>query len=258
MNRGRETTVVVLTDNAGGQTLGEAQLTAQFLQQHLEVVHQPGVRLIDPDRQRRALTVILGILEPEVLDLPERVLELLTPRPPGYPRNRELFRGHTDPAFDPLGVAATASSMVVEALLQRERAARLVDFHRRDPAQPGLEAVLAGLTARAFEGSQPDDSRRSELRRVIRRAVADGMLALAVDERATARVRSRVEWALAELRSRLDATPGADEAERAHRALLVADIGRHLERPASPEPHRSTPSEPPPGSPIGSAPRLDQ
>jgi len=33
-----------------------------------------GARLIDPDRQRRALGVILGILEPEVLDLPERVL----------------------------------------------------------------------------------------------------------------------------------------------------------------------------------------
>src|SRR5947199_284274 len=79
------------------------------------------------------------------LDLPEPVLAVLLPRPPGFPANVEMFGSRTSPAFDALGAAGTAADLAVHALLERERAARLVDFHRRDPRLPGLEEVLAAL-----------------------------------------------------------------------------------------------------------------
>jgi Met-zincin/Domain of unknown function (DUF5117) len=109
-------------------------------------------RPLDAPWQRRALAAALSVLAPETLDLPERVVRLILPRPPGYPRNVELFTGDEEPAFDPLAAAAAAADMVAAGLLQRERAARLVDFHRRDPELPSLEEVLGALVDRAFGG----------------------------------------------------------------------------------------------------------
>ncbi|HEX7531318.1 MAG TPA: hypothetical protein VF333_09250, partial [Pyrinomonadaceae bacterium] len=39
--------------------------------------------------QRRALTAVLDTLKPDALALPESLLRLIPPRPPGYPRTRE-------------------------------------------------------------------------------------------------------------------------------------------------------------------------
>src|SRR5260370_24960307 len=40
--------------------------------------------------------------------------------------------------------------MVAAGLLQRERAARLVDFHRRDPSLPSFEEVLGAMANASF------------------------------------------------------------------------------------------------------------
>ncbi|HYL06381.1 MAG TPA: zinc-dependent metalloprotease, partial [Thermoanaerobaculia bacterium] len=102
--------------------------------------------------QRRALAKALAALSPETLDIPERVVRLILPRPPVHPSNVELFAGGEAPAFDPLAAAAAAADMVAGGLVQRERAARLVDFHRRDASLPSFEDVLEGLLGGAFGG----------------------------------------------------------------------------------------------------------
>ncbi len=214
---------------------------------------QPPARLIDPVRQREALEAVLGLLEPEELDLPEPLVERLLPRPFGHEPNSELFRGQTDPVFDPLGAAATASSLVVSALLQPERAARLVDFHRRDPAQPGLQEVLDALVSRAFDGPDPKDPRHAELARVARRAVVDGLMDLSAGGKTTPATRAHADWTLDKLRRRLERDAGGGVEERAHRALLAADISRYLNRRGTEAPPRPAAPEPPPGSPIGDA-----
>src|SRR5580765_1920962 len=45
-------------------------------------------QIISPEEQRRALRAVLSTLKPEALALPESVLRLIPPRPPGYPRTR--------------------------------------------------------------------------------------------------------------------------------------------------------------------------
>jgi hypothetical protein len=211
---------------------------------------QDSFAFIEPGRQMRALEVVLSVLDPETLDLPETVLAQIPPRPPGSERTRELFQGRTDPVLDPLGAAATAADMVVTALLQPERAARLVDLHRRDSAQPGLEVVLEGLIDRVFDPTPPTLPRHGEIRRVVQTVTVNGLIELSSNPAASPEVRTRVDAALATLGVRLvtPADVGADEA--AHRAALAALVTRYQGRVLAPEPMAIDAPSPPPGDPI--------
>jgi hypothetical protein len=215
---------------------------------------QPGQTPVSAERQREALETILEVLEPERLDIPEPVVALLLPRPAEYRANVEMFPGNTAPVFDPLGAAAVMADMAVEGLLQPERAARLVDLHRRDPKLPGLEDMLEALVAKSFAGSAPDDARRAELRRVVQWVTARRMIGLSNDPNSSPMVRARVDGALRELAERLGNARGAGKPEAAQRAFLAAEIERYLERPEGETARRPAPPEPPPGQPIGSAP----
>jgi hypothetical protein len=218
----------------------------------------PEAEPVPAARQREALDAVLSTLDPAFLDLPDEVIGMVLPRAYGLPPSRELFGSHTSPAFDALGAAATAAEMAVSGVLQPERAARLVDFHRRDPSLPSLESVLARVVEAAFGGQGGQASageRHAEIRRTVQAATVRSMIDLASARGASPAVRARTEAALARLAGNLAGTAGqssqGDGAEAAHRAYLSREIARWLERSrddASPLPE---PAEPPPGSPIG-------
>src|SRR6266850_1085506 len=102
-------------------------------------------QIISPDEQKRALYAVLGTLKPENLALPESLLRLIPPRPPGYGRTREDFRIRTYPTFDALAPAEAIANHVCDFLLNQERAARIVEFHARDSRNPGFEEVLGRI-----------------------------------------------------------------------------------------------------------------
>ena len=214
---------------------------------------QPPSKPVDAGAQRRALAAVLEILSPETLDLPEPVIALLLPRPAEYRSNAELFTGLTSPTFDPLSAAATASDMAVRLLLRPERTARLVDFHRRDPALPGLEEVIKGLEDKAFAGAPPKTPRLAEIRRSVQWVVVRRLIDLASDPQAAPGVRARVESALRALHRRLGAAGAGDSAEAAQRTFLSGEIGRYLDRRQDETGKRPEPPPPPPGQPIGGA-----
>ena len=211
---------------------------------------QPPASPVPAATQRAALDAILSVLSPATLELPERVLALLLPRAFEQEAHAEMFASATSPAFDALGAAATASRMTVEALLQPERAARLVDFHRRDTSLPGLEAVLDGLVATGFP-APPREERDAELTRVIQQAVIDGLIRLAEDGAAPARVRFRVDATLKALSRRFQAVPDGTPTQRAHEDGLQREIEAHLSRFRDAAPAAPAALAPPPGDPIG-------
>src|SRR5256886_1641081 len=110
-----------------------------------------GPQIIAPEEQRRALAAVLGTLKPENLALPESVLRLIPPRPPGYPRTREDFRIRTFPNFDGLAPAEAIANHVSDFLLNQERAARLVEYHARDSRYPGFGEVLDRIFASTWK-----------------------------------------------------------------------------------------------------------
>ena len=209
----------------------------------------PG-HVVAPDLQRRALAAALLTLDPAALDLPDSVLALLLPRVFEQPEDREQFAHQTAPVFDALGAAQTMAGMTVDLLLQPQRAARLVDFHRRDPRNPGLEDVLGALTAKAFDGPPPTAERQVEIRRAVQEAVVLGMIQLSDASAAPGRVRERVEAQLVALRRRLEAS-GGDGADAAHRRYLAREIAQHFAAQPAPATLAPPPLAPPPGDPIG-------
>jgi len=199
--------------------------------------------------QRKALESVLRTLAPEALVLPAQVLRTLPPRPLGVPPTRELFARDTGLVFDALAPAAAAADMVVQLLLDPERAARLVQQHALDPSQPSLGQVMTALTTAAFQNTRREGY-AGEVARVVERSVVGGLLRLAATAH-SAQVRAELMLALQGMRSRLQRPPtDAPDAERANRAMLAAEIGRWLERRWDPK-ALPEPVAPPPGSPIG-------
>ena len=214
---------------------------------------QPAAKPVDGPAQRQALAAILEILTPETLDLPDPVIALLLPRPAEYRPNAEMFAGLTDPAFDPLAAATTASDMAVRLLLRPERAARLVDFHRRDASLPGLEEVLKALETKAFGGGAASGtSRLAEIRRAVQWVVVRRLIGLSSDPKASPGVRARVDEELRAISSKL-VRQGSDPVEdTSHLAFLSTEIRRYLDRPLQDDPVKlPEPPLAPPGQPIG-------
>lgn len=221
--------------------------------------NQTATRPIDGAHQRAALSVLIAALQPSELAIPDTVLDLLGPRPSGYdgPVNNssspvgELFRGRTDPAFDELSAARTLAQMIVDGILQRERAARLVAFASRGPNMLTLAETIDSLVARTWEQRDAGASPKLvALRRVTQRAVADRLLALAADSEASPEVRSVVEYEIARLRPRARANASSgDVMHRAHWLSITTDFARWIDRRELPKPTLAL--QAPPGDPFG-------
>jgi hypothetical protein len=203
---------------------------------------------VSAERQRRALELVLGAIDPAELVLPESVLVAMAPRAFGYPTDEWFFGSAAYPAFDHLGAARTLTAMVVTNLLDRRRVARLAALHARHGDLPSAEEVMARLIERTWTGYTPPEL--AGLARVVQRVVVDALIDLAADSEATVEARAAAEWGLRRLLETVQsADPRAPE-QQAHRALIWADIERFLTR-RDQATSRSLPAAPPPGTPIG-------
>jgi len=225
-------------------------------------------QIISPEEQRRALTAVLDTLKPEALALPESLLRLIPPRPPGYPRTREDFRIRTAPAFDGLAPAEAIANHVCDFLLNQERAARLVEFHARDPRYPGFGEVLDRILASTWKAPiglarRPQLSGgeirkfpfaigyEAEVQRTVNMVVLSDLMSLAAGERASNQVRAIAELKLEELKSWLSLQPDLtrDENQRAYLFYAIKQIKRFQEDPKKMNLTRA--NDPPDGQPIG-------
>lgn len=214
-----------------------------------------GPRPVPPARQQEALEALLRTLDPRELVLPERLLVLIAPPAYGGNSKAETFPGATGALFDPLAAVAVAADLTVSRILHPARAARVEQFHARDPRYPGFQFVLAALTRATWyaESGAPATERPAmhlAARRVIDRVVLDRLIELAENPRA-ADLRGIVEREL-EKRAREGhwAHHGGKAEGEARRDALSTRAKRFLERPHRPAGEPARPVEPP-GSPIG-------
>src|SRR5262249_53434000 len=150
-------------------------------------------------RQRAALAAVLATLEPAELDLPERLLGLLSPPSVDYPPHRELFGSRTAPAFDALGAAATAADLTLSMLLPPQSLAGVVAFRGRDPGELGIDELLEAITRRVFAGPEPASQRLREIRRAEQGVTVRRLLAAATLPAQTTAVRAALESGLRQL-----------------------------------------------------------
>jgi len=211
---------------------------------------QQATRPIGAAQQRAALMLLLEALKPSELAIPDTVLTLLAPGATNVTPPVELFGSRTRPAFDELGAARTLAQMIVDGVLQRDRAARLVQFaaHGSTFTLGNAMDALVGATWRA---PAPPGPKLAALQRVTQRAVADRLLLTAADSEASPEVRAMAELKMAELR------PSAvtwskqvtrSEEDRAHWLSIATDFGKWIDKRELPNLSRALIA--PPGDPF--------
>jgi hypothetical protein len=210
---------------------------------------QPNPTIVPAAEQQKALTAVLKTLTPETLTLPESLLKLLPPTPPGYPRTQESFPSETGLTFDPIAAAESAADLTLRVLLDPARASRLVQFHMREPDAPALRAVLESLSTTVAARPDAGHSLSSEVARAVEFRALEAMLALAVNPAASTQARAITRSHIDDLLKQWTASTPPDSAEAIHRSAMIDRIQQFQRDPA-----KFTPAKPitaPPGMPIG-------
>jgi hypothetical protein len=212
------------------------------------LVPTPTRRIVPAAAQRDALNAVLSTLDPAFLEIPPRIVALIPPRGNvDVTSNTELFEHRTTPAFDPVSAAMASADITLAALFDARRAARLVQFHAEDAANPSFNElvndVLDVVTKR-------ESGYRGAITRGSARLTATRLMDLAANRDADPQVRAEASEGLRRFIVRLSDAGIRDDAELAHRHALRDDIARFLDRPDAPRTQPKLP-EVPPGPPIG-------
>lgn len=232
---------------------------------------QTPVTIVDGDEQRDALETILSALTVEFLALPEEIVAMVPP--PAYRhQDGEVFEGHTELLFDPVGAAAAAARFTVGEILHPQRMARLVVYGSMDESYPNLEEVTDRLIDATWGAEKPEGEYRLQVLHAIQRAVVDQMMQQATRSATAPEVRAVLSDRLDRLAGRLEGLAESmnsglgrlagrlgnritgDRLDRTpHERLVHADIRRWQARIENTVP---TPSlQLPPGDPIGGSAR---
>lgn len=210
----------------------------------------PDPAVVDAAQQKKALNAVLKTLAPETLTLPESVLKLLPPVPPGYPRTQESFPAHTGVTFDPVAAAESAADLTLKVLLDPARASRLIEYHMRVPATSGLRTVLEAVSNTVAERPEGGHTMSSEVERAVEFRALEAELALAVDPEASSQARAIAAWHIKDLLRQWTSTPmPQDLAEAIHRAAMIDRVERFEKDPEKFVPAKAVAA--PPGMPIG-------
>jgi hypothetical protein len=212
--------------------------------------NQTAADIVPADDQRRALKALLATLDPQALTLPENILQLIAPTAVGYQRDREMFQLRTAPAFDPLSAAETAATMTVNLILNPERDARLIEYHARDPKNPGFVEVADTLVDSTWKAKH-DDSLSGEVRRAIDNIVLQRFMWLASNDQARAQVRAVATSEIESLRKWISAELNrvSDPAQKAHLQFSLSQIQVFQQDPSKVK--FTVPVQVPAGAPIG-------
>ncbi|MFI5183399.1 MAG: zinc-dependent metalloprotease [Vicinamibacteria bacterium] len=203
-------------------------------------------------KQKEALDILVGAIAPEQLDIPDSVAVVLVAPPNGWAPTRERFASDAGVVFSPLSAARALVSLVVNPLLQPEKAARLTLARGADALS--LHGLIGRLVSATW-GTPPDATdRRAALQRVSQRVVLDALLGLAASPDASPEVRAAATASLGALRDRLKLARGASPDAEAHLRLAERDLAEFLDKPESRKPRPPAPV--PPGRPIGAAGRV--
>lgn len=194
--------------------------------------------------QADALDAIIDCINPDVLELPERIVKIIPPRPAGYDFSRELFKKKTGIAFDALSPAETAADLPLSFLFNSERLSRLDQY-----------GISGGLSVTDMLNKLITATWKTPKKNGVKKAISlqteqvllTYLLSSSIDENLSFGARASIQKSLAELKKYIEEQKkiNTDNIYTAH--LILA-----LERMKAPEKARPTiHAAIPPGAPIG-------
>lgn len=107
-------------------------------------------QILSKEVQTKALKAALDCLNPDVLQLSERIVQMIPPRPPEYYGYGELFAKRTGMNFDALSPAEAITNYELGFLFNAARANRLNQF-KAEAGTPGWDDVLDSIINRTWK-----------------------------------------------------------------------------------------------------------
>ncbi len=206
--------------------------------------NQATPKVVPEAEQLKALDALLATISPEVLALPESVLNLIPPRPAGIASSRELFSGNTGPSLDALGIAQTAADLPISLILNPQRANRLVEYGARNEG-PSLSEVIDRIIRKTVTMRGGDDYYGS-IQQTVNFVVVMNLIQLHASNQANPVTKAVVYKKLTAISEMLS------EREEPMAMQLSEMIETYFKAPKAFDIPRELPA--PPGSPIGTAP----
>jgi hypothetical protein len=203
---------------------------------------QRGPWIVSAAEQKKALRAVVETLSPQFLTLPEPLLGLFPPRPPGLERTRESFPSHTGLTFDPVAAAESAADLTLTVLFNPQRASRLVEYRARDAeGPPSLDEVMDAALAAARPAS-PEGGLTDTVSKAVYVRTVESLLSLAANTQASVEARAIVLAKLESIKTQAVKGNPVD-------AYVAARIMQLENDPTKFVP--ATAVEAPPGMPIG-------
>jgi len=107
-------------------------------------------RPVQKPEQLKALQAVVNCLNPKALVLPERIINLIPPRPAGYNYTKELFSRRTGLAFDPLAAAESAADFPLSFLFNPARLNRMSQYEAQNNGL-GVDEMISILIANTWK-----------------------------------------------------------------------------------------------------------
>ncbi len=193
--------------------------------------------------QQQALQALINTIDPSTLLLPQKILQLIPPRPAGYNYHRELFKRRTGLALDALSPAETAADIPLSFIFNSARLNRLAAAGKNDL---GLHNVLDALMKATWKAE-----RRSNTEALVQlqteQMLLNYMLAESIDEKNSFITQAVLQQSLKELKTfiELKQRTNSNGVYSGHLILAL----QKMEHPENAKPAQHM--EAPPGSPIG-------
>jgi len=201
-------------------------------------------KALTKEEQLNALNAIINCMDPDFLILPDRIAQLIPPRPAGYSYTRELFKKRTGLAFDALAPAETAADFPLSFLFNSERLSRMTVYETNGGL--GVGEMVNKLIAATWKAP-----RKTGMQKVIQlqteQLLLTYLLSATVDENNNFAARSSVQNGLADLKTYIE-----EQKKTAGDELYAGHLALALERMKAPDKAKPTQhKEMPPGAPIG-------
>lgn len=193
--------------------------------------------------QEKALQAALDCLSPDILTMPDKIMQLIPPRPPLYYSVGELFPKRTGMSFDPLAAAESLTEYELSFLFHPERANRLAQFKAQSGTQ-GWDDVLDAIINKTWKTS-PVKGLKGEVQLQTQQMVLTALLSLSQNDNANYIVKSICYDRLQSLKQYAVQMKNNNISTKAHFSYAIERISKPKDIP---QPQHK---EIPPGAPIG-------
>ncbi len=164
--------------------------------------------------QQKALDAAINCLSAASLIIPERILQLIPPRPPMYYGVGELFDKRTGMSFDALAAAEALSDFELSFLFNVERANRLVQNKARAKTM-GFDNVVDAVLKNTWYANMPNGLEGS-IHRQTQQLVLTWLMGVGQSTEANYEVRAICNDRMKELKLKLTSLAKTDAAYKAH------------------------------------------